>query len=48
MKKQDYQKPEMRVVLLQHHAHLLAGSITDVDGGDSGIDYGGGSSGGGR
>ena len=34
MKKQDYQKPEMRTVLLQHQTHLLAGSITNVNGGD--------------
>ena len=26
MKKKGYQKPTMKVVKLQHHAHLLAGS----------------------
>ena len=26
MNKKEYQKPAMRVVLLQQHAHLLAGS----------------------
>ena len=26
MNKKDYQKPAMRVVLLQHQQHLLAGS----------------------
>lgn len=26
MKKKEYQKPAMRVVLIQQHAHLLAGS----------------------
>ena len=26
MKKKGYQKPTMKVVLLQHHTHLMAGS----------------------
>ena len=54
MKKQDYQKPEMRVVLLQHQTHLLAGSLTGVqstgtvwDDEDNFI-FGGGSDGSGR
>ena len=38
----------MRVVLLQHQQHLLAGSgtnVTGVDGGDTGIGFGGGGDG---
>ena len=33
MNKKDYQKPAMRVVLLQHQQHLLAGSygVNSVD-----------------
>lgn len=27
MKRKDYEKPAMRVVLIQQHAHLLAGSV---------------------
>ena len=27
MKKKEYQKPAMRVVLIQQHAQLLAGSV---------------------
>lgn len=44
MKKKGYMKPAMRVVLLQHHQQLLAGSLksvqsTGLDGGDDlGID----------
>ena len=40
MNKKDYQKPAMRVVLLQHQQHLLAGSgtftttSTNLDDGD--------------
>ena len=45
MNKQDYQKPAMRVVELQHQSHLLAGSVKNVDGGDTGISIGGGSGG---
>ena len=46
MNKKDYQKPAMRVVLLQHQQHLLAGSdVTNVNSGDTGIGYGGGGSG---
>ncbi len=48
MKKQEYQKPAMRVVLLQHQQHLLQASVTEVNGGDTGIGFGGGSSGGAR
>mgnify|MGYP006916069732 CR=1 FL=1 len=47
MKKQKYQRPEMEVVKIQP-SQMLCGSITNVDSGDSGISYGGGSSGGGR
>ena len=46
MNKKDYQKPEMRVVKIQQQAHLLSGSgVNNVDGGDTGIGYGGGGSG---
>lgn len=45
MKKNIYQKPEMRVVLLQHQQTLLAGSVDSVNSGDTGITIGGGSSG---
>ena len=31
MKKNNYQKPEMNVVLLQHQAHLLSGSIQTLN-----------------
>ena len=27
MKRKDYQKPTTRVVELQHHCHILAGSV---------------------
>ena len=27
MKKKGYQKPTMKVVILQHHCHILAGSV---------------------
>ncbi len=30
MKKKEYMKPAMRVVLLQHHQQLLAGSLKSV------------------
>lgn len=30
-------KPAMRVVKIQQQAHLLAGSVTGVDGGGTGI-----------
>lgn len=43
--KKNYQKPTMNVVKIQHQQHLLAGSIDSVDGGDTDINYGGGSSG---
>ena len=35
MKRKDYQKPTTRVVELQHHCHILAGSV-----GASRSDYG--------
>ena len=42
-------KPAMRVVMLQHQQTLLAGSdVTDVNSGDAGIGFGGGSDGGAR
>ncbi len=46
LSKQEYQKPAIQVVLLQHQAHLLADSdiftttITNIDG--DGLIYGGG------
>jgi len=51
MNKKDYQKPAMRVVLLQHQQHLLAGSIFTTtrtnlaDEGDEDLIYGGGGDG---
>ena len=27
MKRKDYQRPTMKVVELQHHCHILAGSV---------------------
>ena len=45
MKKQTYQKPEMRVVMLQHQQTLLAGSVDSVNSGGTGIGFGGGGSG---
>ena len=45
MIKKEYQKPTMNVVLLQHQAHLLAGSVTSVNSGGTDIGYGGGGSG---
>ena len=48
MKKNIYQKPAMRVVKIQQ-AQMLCTSggsgVTDVDGGDTGIGFGGGGSG---
>ena len=44
MKKKEYLRPAMKVVGLVS-ATLLDGSVTAVDGGDSGIGYGGGGSG---
>ena len=44
MKKQTYQKPAMRVVKIQQ-AQMLCGSITGVEGGDTGITGGGPGSG---
>ena len=37
MKKKEYQKPAMRVVLIQQHAHLLAGSGFGAGRGDYGV-----------
>jgi hypothetical protein len=48
MKKQTYQKPAMRVVMLQHQQTLLAGSVDSVNSGDTGIGFGGGGNGPGR
>ena len=45
MKKKDYQNTEMRVMLLQHQSHLLAGSVTGVESGDARMGFGGGNSG---
>ena len=45
MNKKIYMKPTMNVVKIQHQAHLLAGSIDSVNGGDTGIGFGGGGSG---
>ncbi|MBR1712349.1 MAG: hypothetical protein IJ722_02955 [Alloprevotella sp.] len=45
MKKQIYQKPAMRIVKLQHSQMLCTSGITDVNGGDTGIGYGGGGNG---
>lgn len=45
MKKQTYMKPDMRVLMLQHQHQLLAGSVNNVEGGDSGIGFGGGGDG---
>lgn len=41
MKKQEYVKPTMKTVTLQHQSHLLAGSITSVktNGLDDDLDY---------
>jgi hypothetical protein len=42
MIKKDYIKPAMKVVQLQHHAHILAGSLRGVSTsglGDDGIGY---------
>ena len=44
MKKQTYQKPEMRVVKIQHQQTLLAGSVDSVNSDDTGIGFGGGGS----
>ena len=44
MKKNEYQKPEMRVVKIQQ-TKMLCGSITGVDSGDAGIGIGGPGSG---
>lgn len=46
MSKKEYQKPALRVVILQHQTHLLAGSVNDI-GGDE-FNYGGGGNGPGR
>ena len=33
MNKKNYQKPAMQVVTIQGQQHILAGSVTSVDGG---------------
>ena len=38
MKKKDYQKPTMQFVKLQHHCHILAGSV-EPSGSESLQDY---------
>ena len=38
MKKKDYQRPTMQVVMLQHHCHILAGSV-EASGSESLQDY---------
>jgi hypothetical protein len=48
MNKKHYQKPAMRVVMLQHQQTLLAGSVDSVNSGDTGIGFGGGGNGPGR
>ena len=55
MNKKEYQKPTMNVVLLQHQAHLLAGSVqtlsTNLDDDEDGVSdfiFGGGGTGPGR
>ena len=45
MNKKHYQKPEMRVVLIQHQQTLLADSVDSVNSGDTGITGGGPGSG---
>ena len=46
MNKKDYQKPAMRVVKIAMTSIICtSGNVTDVDGGDTGIGYGGGGSG---
>ena len=54
--KKNYQKPAMRIVTVQHHQHLLAGSLQSVesiqsnldDESDVMFDWGGGSNTGAR
>ena len=43
--KKEYMKPTMNVVKIQHKCQILAGSITGVEGGDTGITGGGPGSG---
>ena len=44
MKKKAYMKPTMRVVKMQHQGIICTSDpVRSVDGGDTGIDYGGGS-----
>ena len=46
MKKKAYMKPTMRVVKMQHQGIICTSDpVRSVDGGDTGIDYGGGGSG---
>ena len=39
MKRKGYRKPAMKVVKLQHHSHLLAGSYTTSGGGTGTKNY---------
>ena len=47
--KKNYMKPALRVVRIQQKCQILSGSVTSVESsvesGDTGIGYGGGSSG---
>ena len=43
--KKDYCKPTMNVVKIQHKCQILAGSVGDINGGDTGITGGGPGSG---
>jgi len=45
MKKQTYQKPALWVVRIQQKCQILSGSVTSVQGGDTGITGGGPGSG---
>lgn len=48
MNKKAYIKPTWRVVRIQHQYHILAGSDFGGTDGNSGMGYGGGSTGDGR
>jgi len=46
MNKKEYEKPAMRVVKIAMTSIICtSGNVTDVDGGDTGIGFGGGGSG---
>ena len=46
MNKKEYEKPAMRVVKIAMTSIICtSGNVTDVDGGDTGIGYGGGGTG---